>query len=42
MIGECSEKKACHYLGCMNDYEINGGIKEINVDEIEIFSINLK
>ena len=42
MIGECSEKKACHYLGSMNDYEINGGIKEINVDEIEIFSINLK
>ena len=41
MIGECSEKKACHYLGSMNDYEINGGMKEINVDEIEIFEVNL-
>ena len=41
MIGACSGKKACNYFGIMNDYEINGGIKEINVDEIEIFAINL-
>ena len=41
MVGECSQIKACHYFGCVKDFEINGGVKEINVDEIEIFSINL-
>ena len=37
--GECFSLKACYYSGCLDDYEINGGEKELKVDEIEIFSI---
>ena len=37
--GECYGIKACYYSGSNDDYEINGGEKELQVNEIEIFSI---
>ena len=37
--GECYIIKNCYYSGCDKDFEINGGKKELSVEEIEIFQI---
>ena len=37
--GECYMIKACYFTGCKKDFEINGGEKELKVEEIEIFQL---
>ena len=41
MIGECNGIKTSNFYGIEKACEINGGEKEIKVDEIEIFEINI-
>ena len=38
-FGEVYAKIHCNYSGCENDFEINGGEKNIIVEEIEVYHI---